>query len=73
MADPELLERYTYFLIVLVNGMVRDGVVVGADTAEDELLEVARSSENVQRHLNGKAVAKEIVVPGRLVNFVVAG
>jgi hypothetical protein len=25
----------------------------------------------VQRHLNGKRVVKEVVVPGRLVNFVV--
>jgi leucyl-tRNA synthetase len=72
-ADPELLERDTYMLIVQVNGKLRDRVEVGADTAEDELLELARSSENVQRHLDGKAVSKEIVVPGRLVNFVVAG
>ena len=72
-ADPELLERDTYMLVVQVNGKLRDRVEVGADTAEDELLELARSSENVQRHLDGKAVAKEIVVPGRLVNFVVKG
>ena len=72
-ADPQLLERDTYMLIVQVNGKLRDRVEVGADTAEDELLERARSSENVQRHLDGKAVAKEIVVPGRLVNFVVKG
>jgi leucyl-tRNA synthetase len=72
-ADPELLDRDTYMLVVQVNGKLRDRVEVGADTAEDELLELARSSENVQRHLDGKAVAKEIVVPGRLVNFVVKG
>jgi leucyl-tRNA synthetase len=72
-ADPELLERDTYMLVVQVNGKLRDRVEVGADTAEDELLERARASENVQRHLDGKAVAKEIVVPGRLVNFVVKG
>jgi leucyl-tRNA synthetase len=34
-------------------------------------LELARASENVQRHLDGKAIVKEIVVPGRLVNLVV--
>jgi leucyl-tRNA synthetase len=71
--DPALLERDTYMLIVQVNGKLRDRVEVAADTAEDELLELARSSENVQRHLDGKAIAKEIVVPGRLVNFVVKG
>jgi leucyl-tRNA synthetase len=72
-ADPELLERDTYKLIVQVNGKLRDRIEVAADTAQDELLELAKSSENVQRHLDGKAVAKEIVVPGRLVNFVVKG
>jgi leucyl-tRNA synthetase len=72
-ADPELLERDTYMLVVQVNGKLRDRVEVGADTAEEELIELAKSSENVQRHLDGKAVAKEIVVPGRLVNFVVKG
>ena len=72
-ADPQLLERDTYMLVVQVNGKLRDRLEVGSDTAQEELLELARSSENVQRHLDGKAVAKEIVVPGRLVNFVVKG
>jgi leucyl-tRNA synthetase len=72
-ADPDLLARDTYMLIVQVNGKLRDRVEVGADTGEEELLELAKGSENVQRHLDGKAVAKEIVVPGRLVNFVVKG
>ena len=54
-ADPELLERDTYMLVVQVNGKLRDRIEVGADTAEDELLELARSSDNVQRHLDGKA------------------
>ena len=35
--------------------------------------ELAKSSENVQRQLDGKAIVKEIVVPGRLVNLVVKG
>ena len=51
-------------LVVQVNGKLRDRVEVGADTAEEELLERGQiQSENVQRHLDGKAVAKEIVVP----------
>jgi leucyl-tRNA synthetase len=60
-------------LIVQVNGKLRDRIEVGSDTAQEELVELAKSSENVQRHLDGKAVAKEVVVPGRLVNFVVKG
>jgi leucyl-tRNA synthetase len=72
-ADPALLERDTYMLVVQVNGKLRDRIEVAADTAEPELVERAKSSENVQRHLDGKAIVKEIVVPGRLVNLVVKG
>jgi leucyl-tRNA synthetase len=70
-ADPELLERETYMLVVQVNGKLRDRIEVGSDTAEEELVELAKGSENVQRHLDGRAIVKEIVVPGRLVNLVV--
>jgi leucyl-tRNA synthetase len=70
-ADPALLERETYMLVVQVNGKLRDRIEVASDTAESELVELAKSSGNVQRHLDGKAIVKEIVVPGRLVNLVV--
>jgi len=72
-ADPALLERDTYMLVVQVNGKLRDRIEVGTDTPEADLIELAKSSENVQRHVDGKAVVKEIVVPGRLVNLVVKG
>jgi leucyl-tRNA synthetase len=70
-ADPALLERETYMLVVQVNGKLRDRIEVESDAPEERLLELARASENVQRHLDGKAIVKEIVVPGRLVNLVV--
>jgi leucyl-tRNA synthetase len=72
-ADPELLERETYMLVVQVNGKLRDRIEVAADTAEEELVSLAKGSENVQRHLDGKPIVKEIVVPGKLVNLVVKG
>jgi leucyl-tRNA synthetase len=37
---------------------------------EDEVLAAAKAVPNVAAHLEGKAVVKEIVVPGRLVNLV---
>jgi leucyl-tRNA synthetase len=70
-ADPALLERDTYMLVVQVNGRLRDRIEVASDTAESDLVELAKASDNVQRHLDGKAIVKEIVVPGRLVNLVV--
>jgi leucyl-tRNA synthetase len=70
-ADPALLESDTVTLVVQVNGKLRDRIEAAADAPEDELLRLARESEAVKRHLDGKDVVKEIVVPGKLVNLVV--
>ncbi len=71
VADPALLASDTVTLVVQVNGKLRDRIEAAADAPEDELLALARASEKVQRHLDGKEVVKEIVVPGKLVNLVV--
>ena len=64
-ADPALLERDTFTLVVQVNGKLRDRIEAAVDASEDELLELARASDDVQRHLDGKEIVKEIVVPGQ--------
>ncbi len=70
-ADPELLERDTVVVAVQVNGKLRDRVEAPADASRDQLESLARERPNVARHLDGHDVAKVVVVPGRLVNFVV--
>jgi leucyl-tRNA synthetase len=70
-ADPAQLERRTFELVVQVNGKVRDRFEVEVGLSEEELVERARSSPRVQAHLNGAAIRKTIVVPQKLVNFVV--
>ncbi len=70
-ADPALLARDTFTLVVQVNGKRRDQIEAEANAGEEELLELARASENVRRHIDGKQVVKEIVIPGKLVNLVV--
>ena len=67
----ELLERDTFELVVQVNGNVRDRVEVPAGLPEDELIERAKASPRVQAHLDGKEIRQTIVVPRKLVNFVV--
>jgi leucyl-tRNA synthetase len=57
---------------VQVNGKLRGSITVPADAGKDAVLEAARAQENVARYLENGNVRKEIVVPGRLVNFVVA-
>ena len=70
-ADASFMKRDRIALVVQVNGKVRDRIEVDSDTPEDEVKRQALARPNVQRHLDGKQVVKEVVVPGRLVNFVV--
>ncbi len=72
-ADPEMLESDSFELVVQVNGKVRDRLTAAAGASKDELLELARAAPNAQAHIDGHEVVKEIVVPGKLVNFVVRG
>jgi leucyl-tRNA synthetase len=69
-ADPALLEQDTVEVVVQVNGRIRDRLHVPPDMPEEELVALARDSERVQSHLDGSEVARTIVVPGKLVNFV---
>jgi len=70
-ADPALLEREMFELVVQVNGRVRDRAVVPVGLDEDELVARAKELPRVRAHVDGKEVKKAIVVPGRLVNLVV--
>ena len=70
-ADPALLERDVVVIAVQVNGKLRDRIDAPADASREQLETLAREQPNVTRHLDGHEVAKVIVVPGRLVNFVV--
>ena len=70
-ADPALLERETFELVVQVNGRVRGRVEVPAGLDDDELVARAKELPRVAAHLDGKEVKNAIVVPGRLVNLVV--
>ena len=57
-------------VVVQVNGKLRDRVGVPAGASEDEHVRLARESAKVSAHFDGRPVVKTIVVPGKLVNFV---
>jgi leucyl-tRNA synthetase len=56
---------------VQINGKLRGLVRVPTDASRDALEAAARADEKVQAALAGKTVVKVIVVPGKLLNFVV--
>ena len=71
-ADPALLERDDVELVVQINGKLRDRMAAPARAPTREELEtLARERPRVQAHIDGKDVVKVVVVPAKLVNFVV--
>jgi leucyl-tRNA synthetase len=70
-ADLSLLERETVEVVVQVNGKLRDRLQAPPLTSREELEAMARHRPKVQQHVDGRDVVKVVVVPGKLVNFVV--
>lgn len=69
--DESLLTEDTVEMPVQVNGKMRGKINVAADADKDAILATAKADAAVATHLDGKTLIKEIVVPGRMVNFVV--
>jgi leucyl-tRNA synthetase len=69
--DEALCAMDVITVVAQVNGKLRGRVEVSASASKAEILEKVRADENVLSHLKGKTIVKEIVVPGKLVNFVV--
>ncbi len=69
-ADKALLVEDEITLVVQINGKKRDELRVAADASKEQIEEIALASEKIQKHLDGRAPKKVIVVPGRLVNIV---
>ncbi len=70
-ADPEALTVDEINLVIQIKGKTRGTIPVPASASKEELEKYARESDAAQRYLEGKEIKKVIVVPGKLVNFVV--
>jgi leucyl-tRNA synthetase len=69
-ADPAAMTREEVVIVVQVDGKVRSRVTVDAAAAEREVQDKALADDKVRPWLDGRQVAKVVVVPGRLVNVV---
>ncbi len=69
--DPAALELETVEIIVQVNGKLKDKMAFEKNAEKSAIEEAALASERVQDAIAGKSVVKNIVVPNKLINFVV--
>ena len=70
-ADPQLLARDEVEIALQINGKLRDRMPAPATADREQLETMARERPRVQAHIDGKDVVRVIVVPSKLVNFVV--
>jgi leucyl-tRNA synthetase len=69
--DPQLLAETEIEIPVQINGKLRARIRVPAGADQSRLQKLAESHEAIASLLAGKTVVKAVVVPGRLVNFVI--
>ena len=70
--EPSLIVDDEVTIMIQVNGKVRGSFVAPANTDQQTLEKLAKENDDVKKWLEGKLVVKVIVVPKRLVNFVVS-
>lgn len=69
--DEKLLTRELVTIAIQINGKLRGTIEVEVGLTNDALIKAAAEVETVSRHLKDVKVIKQIVVPDKLVNFVV--
>jgi leucyl-tRNA synthetase len=69
--DPALAIREEVTIAIQVNGKLRSTIEVSPNISKEDLLSQAKAIPKIQEYLKDVTIKKEIVVPSRLVNFVV--
>jgi leucyl-tRNA synthetase len=70
--DPAALEQSEIELVVQVNGKLRGSITVAKDADKASIEAAALANPQAAKFIAGLAVKKIVVVPGKLVNVVVA-
>jgi leucyl-tRNA synthetase len=70
--DETLIKEEEVEIPVQINGKLRGKVTVPAGTDEETLRKIALADERISALTAGKQIRKVIVVPGKLVNIVIA-
>jgi leucyl-tRNA synthetase len=69
--DESLIKEDVIEVPIQINGKVRGRILLPADADQSALEAAAKADAKIAPQLDGKTIVKAIVVPGRMVNFVV--
>mgnify|MGYP004449983465 FL=1 len=65
------LIKDTFNLPVMINGKLRDVVVVRTDCEQDEALDIAKQSDKVKNFIENKEIKKVIYVKNKILNIII--
>jgi len=71
--DEKYLLDAEITIVVQVNGKMRGEFLASRDINQEQAIAMAKKVDKIQPFITGKDIKKEIYVPGKLVNIVVAG
>ena len=69
--DKKLIKEEAFYLVVQINGKLRDTIGTPLGISEKEAKKLALESEKIQKWLENKKIKKTIFVKDKLINFVV--
>lgn len=69
--NPQALIKDEYELAVQINSRMRAKIVVPNNTDNKTIEQIALSNPTVKESVDGKTIVKTVVIPKRLINFVV--
>ena len=69
--DEKALDVDEVEMIIQVNGKLRGKILVDKSLTKEQVEEMAKANENVQKFIDGQVIKKLIVIPNKLINIVV--
>lgn len=71
IADAAFVVEATVTIPVQINGKLRGKITIVSDASAEQMETAAKADGKIAEWLDGKQIVKKIVVPGKMVNFVV--
>jgi leucyl-tRNA synthetase len=68
--DEEKTKQQEIEFVVQVKSKIRARINIAPDLSQEEVENIAKENEAVQKHLEGKEIKKVIFVPNKLINFI---
>ncbi|MBU0648237.1 class I tRNA ligase family protein, partial [Patescibacteria group bacterium] len=69
--NPDLIKEETIIIPIQINGKRRTEIVIPTDSSKVDIIEAAKTHNQVKKYLDGKKIIKEIYIPGKILNLVV--